>query len=108
VAQATKELLVSARKVLKPKGRLILLETMGTATDGPQAPLPELALFYELLQERLGFKHEVITTDYQFASTKEAETVMGFFFGEEMASKVREIGSGKVPEWTGVWWASVK
>lgn len=107
VAQATKELLSSVRQVARPGATLIILETMGTATEGPAAPLPELALFYELLHGELGFSQRVISTDYQFKSAGEAEEVLGFFFGEEMAARVRELGSPRIPEWTGLWWRTL-
>lgn len=104
VARATRELLESAERVVRPGGRLIILETLGTATDGPTAPLAELALFYNLLEEELGFSHRRIETDYRFASALEAQETMGFFFGEQMAARVGELDSPIIPEWTGLWW----
>jgi len=101
--QVTRELIGEAERVVKQNGTLVLLETLGTNTNEPAAPLPALADFYVALEERHGFSREVIRTDYQFDTLDQAERLCGFFFGEEMRISVRERGAVIVPEYTGMW-----
>ena len=42
-------------------------------------------------------------TDYLFKTVHEASRVLGFFFGEEMSKLVKEKGTKRVPERTGIW-----
>lgn len=105
VERATADLVAEARRVVRPGGTLIVVETLGTNVDRPGAPLPALADFYRAIENRYGFEREVIRTDYAFASPEEAVERCRFFFGDELADGVRERGSAVVPEYTGVWWA---
>lgn len=99
VFQALQEM----RRVVRPHGRLIIIETMGTGQLVPAPPNPALAEFYNWLQQEHGFTHTVIATDYNFSSVDEAARVLGFFFGEKMALRVRTEQWKRVPEWTGIW-----
>ena len=54
-----------------------------------------------------GFQNKWIRTDYQFESLDEAVDLAGFFFGAEMADRVRERRIVILPECTGVWWRQV-
>ncbi len=104
VEQVAAELLAEARRVVRPGGTVIIVETLGTNVKRPGAPLPELADFYRTLENRYGFEREVIRTDYRFDSPQEAEKRCRFFFGDELAERVRARGATIVPEYTGVWW----
>lgn len=90
------------KRVLKPGGHIILFESLGTGNETP-IQLEHLKNYYPWLDEA-GFQHKWIRTDYQFASIEEAVDLAGFFFGEEMANRVRERQSAILPECTGVWW----
>jgi ubiquinone/menaquinone biosynthesis C-methylase UbiE len=90
-------------RVVKRGGHLIVIETLGTNRTEPAPPEAELGEYYAWLEQVRGFKRQAIRTDYAFASVEEATKVMGFFFGEAMAAAVREQGSGRVPECTGLW-----
>lgn len=105
VAGVTAGLVAEARRVVRPGGTIIVVETLGTNADQPAAPLHALAEFYRLLESVYGFAREVISTDYRFVSVDEAVERCGFFFGDEMAEAVRRRGSAVVPEYTGLWWA---
>jgi hypothetical protein len=83
---------------------LIVIETLGTGVDVAGAPNAELAAYYRLLEGAWGMAREQLATDYEFASLEVALESMGFFFGPEMAERVRLRGSARVPEWTGLWW----
>lgn len=78
---------------------------MGTATEEPDPP-DFLRRYYRALEEEYGFSHSVIRTDYTFRDLDEAEELTRFFFGDEVADKVRKNGWVQVPEWAGVWWRS--
>ncbi len=93
------------RRVLRPGGTTVLIETLGTGFDEP-SPTPELAEYYEWLETTHGFQRSWIRTDYQFASVDEAATVTGAFFGPDFADTVRANGWARVPECTGIWWRS--
>src|SRR5215217_1386842 len=90
------------KRVLKPGGHIILFESLGTGNETP-IQLEHLKNYYPWL-DGAGFRNKWIRTDYQFESDDEAAELAGFFFGAEMAEKVREKRSAILPECTGVWW----
>ncbi len=93
------------RRVLKPNGRIILFESLGTGNETP-IQLNHLQNYYPWLHEA-GFQNKLIRTDYQFTSVEEAADLAGFFFGADMADRVRENRLVILPECTGVWWRRV-
>jgi ubiquinone/menaquinone biosynthesis C-methylase UbiE len=94
--------LAEMKRVLRPNGQIILLETLGTGCQNP-CPPEHLTGYYNLLEES-GFASTWIRTDYRFASLAEAEALIQFFFGGELAQKIVEEGWTTVPECTGIWW----
>jgi hypothetical protein len=90
------------RRATKPDGTLIIMETMGTGSEQAAPPSQALADYYAWLEREQGFVRTVIATDYDFGSVERAAELCGFFFGAEMAEKVRARGWRRVPEWTGV------
>jgi ubiquinone/menaquinone biosynthesis C-methylase UbiE len=95
--------LAEVDRVLRPGGTAILLEALGTGVTEPE-PLAELAGYYDHLAAR-GFARTQVRTDFRFADRAEAEELVPFFFGAEMAAKlVERDGAVTLPEWTGVWW----
>ncbi|MEX2143210.1 MAG: class I SAM-dependent methyltransferase [Anaerolineales bacterium] len=91
------------RRATKPGGALIVLETLGTGVQEAAAPNAALAAYYQWLESEQGFSRWVVVTDYDFGSLERAVELCGFFFGEQMAERVRTNGWSRVPEWTGVW-----
>ena len=89
-------------RVLCPGGAIVLLETMGTGTETPQAPVA-LREYYQFLRDR-GFSYSWIRTDYRFQSAQEARELTRFFFGDEMCSRIRVGDEVILPECTGIWW----
>jgi hypothetical protein len=90
-------------RVVAPEGALIIFETLSTGSLTPAPPTAELGEYYDWLERDWGFSRETIATDYHFASVEEAVARTEFFFGPEMAARIREHGWARLPEWTGVW-----
>jgi ubiquinone/menaquinone biosynthesis C-methylase UbiE len=94
-------------RVLKPNGTMILIETMGTGQKQPQAPSERLAELFAYFEQEHGFEYRWIRTDYQFQSVEEADELIRFFFGDEMADKLVAGKNTIVPECTGIWWKQI-
>ena len=91
------------RRAVKPGGALMIMETLTTGSLTPAPPTDALAEYYAWLEDEWGFARQTIRTDYQFASVDEAVARTEFFFGSELAAKIRQQGLARLPEWTGVW-----
>ena len=97
--------LAEMRRVLRPGGVIILLETMGTGFETPHPP-ERLLDYYQVLKEQ-GFASQWIRTDYSFPSAAEALELVSFFFGDELASALSSAGPRSLAECTGIWWQFV-
>jgi hypothetical protein len=94
--------MLEAGRVLRPDGKMILFESLGTGIPEPRR-LDHLGGYYDWLDQE-GFDSTVISTDYRFDSVEQAAGLLGCYFGTEMELRVRERASVVVPESTGVWW----
>lgn len=90
-------------RVVAVPGALIIIETLTTGSLSPAPPTEGLAEYYAWLEGEWSFVRQAVQTDYQFASIDEAIAHTEFFFGPDMAAKIRANGWTRVPEWTGVW-----
>lgn len=90
-------------RVLRQDGTIIIFETMGTGTEVPNPP-NFLKDYYQMLEEEYGFEHRWIRTDYDFTSIEEAEELIEFFFGNDLAKEVIKNNWIRVPECAGIWW----
>lgn len=90
-------------RVLRPGGTAIVLETMSTGTTKAAPPTEGLATYYRWLETERGFLGTVIRTDYRFESLDAADRSIRFFFGDELADRVRRDRRLIVPESTGIW-----
>jgi len=95
--------LAEMKRILRPGGTVILLETQGTGYETPNAP-EKLVKYYAYLEEEAGFSSTWIRTDFRFDSLEEAERLVRFFFGEELALKTVRENWRILPECTGIWW----
>jgi ubiquinone/menaquinone biosynthesis C-methylase UbiE len=91
------------RRALRPGGTLIVIETLGTGSEVPAPPTPELAEYFAWLERAHGLERRAIRTDYRFADVATAAAITGFFFGDAFAERVRREGWSRVPECTGLW-----
>jgi ubiquinone/menaquinone biosynthesis C-methylase UbiE len=94
--------LAEMRRVLRPGGTAVIIETLGTGHETPHPPA-ELVDYYAYL-EQAGFHSTAIRTDYRFRSAEEAEALVRFFFGDTLADQVAREQTTVLPECTGVWW----
>jgi ubiquinone/menaquinone biosynthesis C-methylase UbiE len=96
-------ILAEMHRVVAPDGTLIIIETLTTGSLSPKPPSPVLADYYTWLEQEWGFTRQEIRTDYQFESVEEAIVHTEFFFGQDLAARIREQSWNRLPEWTGVW-----
>jgi len=90
-------------RVVTPGGDLFVIETLGTGSLVPTPPTAELSEYYDWLETEWDFTRQEIQTDYQFPDLDSAVNHTAFFFGEELAEKIRANNWIRLPEWTGVW-----
>lgn len=96
------KVLAEMLRLLRPAGRIILLETLGTGFRAPEPPA-HLLPYFKYLESR-GFQRRWIRTDYLFENLEIAYDLTRFFFGEEMIPKIEKCGQGFIlPECTGLW-----
>lgn len=91
------------KRILRPQGTIILIETLGTGYTTPHV-YDFLKDYYAALTEQHGFSHTWVRTDYTFANAQEAEELVRFFFNEELAEQVAAQQLSHVPECGGIWW----
>lgn len=103
VEETTEVLVRQALSLVKPDGKIMFMETLGTGREEPKAPVVPLEKFYNLLENRYSFARKEIRTDYLFKTVDEASRILGFFFGKEMSELVEKRGNKRVPECTGIW-----
>ena len=97
-------LLTESRRLLRPGGALIIMETLGTGFRMPAAPGAVLPLYYGYLEKQLGFAARWVRTDYRFPSLAEARRLVELFFNQMTDY---DLVSGRqviIPECTGIWW----
>ena len=98
-----KTLVSNCEKVLKPDGKIVIIETLGTNVDKPNPPGELLNKFYDVLEKDYGFIRKIVKTDYKFPSQEDAKRIMGFFFGEWIIDEIQKRNSSIIPEYTGLW-----
>jgi ubiquinone/menaquinone biosynthesis C-methylase UbiE len=98
VSQVEKAL-AEMRRVLRPGGTIMIIETLGTGFETPHPP-DHLVEYYQYLASQ-GFDSTWLRTDYRFPSKEEARRMAGFFFGSELAE---QVNGPTFPECTGLWW----
>ncbi len=96
--------LAEMHRVLRPGGRLILIETLGTGKSTPKVS-PFFRTVYDFLEAQCGFTPLDIRTDYRFETIQQVRQVVLPLFGPEMLDRLVKTAAGWVlPECTGLWW----
>lgn len=101
------QMIAEMKRILKPGGTLILLETLGTGYETPTPPAPHLAELYDWWTTTYQLNPTWIRTDFKFQSPEEAATLTRFFFGDELADRILADQMTILPECTGIWWGTV-
>lgn len=101
---ALEQALREVGRVLRPGGRLILIESLGTGYETPHPP--EVLVNYLNYLDTHGFESSWIRTDYCFQNKAEAQALISFFFGDDPLPMWENEDGVIVPECTGLWWKS--
>jgi ubiquinone/menaquinone biosynthesis C-methylase UbiE len=92
------------RRVVRPGGRMILIETLGTGKMEPD-PAVTYRQVYDWLEKEQGFQAQAIRTDYRFETMIQVQALVVPLFGEGMLKVLLPSASGIIlPECTGLWW----
>ena len=94
--------LAEVARVLRPEGKLIIIESLGTGHKYPHAP--EVLVDYLKYLDLHGFIPDWIRTDYRFKDKEEAVALTTFFFGDDPMPMWETPEGVIVPECTGIWW----
>jgi ubiquinone/menaquinone biosynthesis C-methylase UbiE len=96
--------LAEMHRVVRPGGKLILIETLGTGQATPKVP-PFFRTVYDYLEDQCGFATLDLRTDYWFETLQQFRQVILPLFGQEMLDRLVQTDVGWVlPECTGLWW----
>ncbi len=102
--QQTDRMLAEMRRILKPGGVAIMIEDLGIGRRQPKAPSQRMQDLYAYWVDAHGFSRRWARTDYQFASSAEAEELTRVFFGAELVEQFLSGGRLILPECSGIWW----
>ena len=94
------------KRILRPRGAVIFIETMGTFNIWKEVP-SKAAELYDYFERELCLKKTIIRTDYKFASLEEAVDLCTFFFGDEIGKEILRSGESVVPEETALWYGKL-
>ena len=90
-------------RIVRPGGKLILIETLGTGESTPRV-IPFFRSVYDFLEAQAGFVPRRFRTDYRFETLEQVQQVVLPLFGHEMLARLVQTEAGWVlPECTGLW-----
>jgi ubiquinone/menaquinone biosynthesis C-methylase UbiE len=96
--------LAEMRRVVRPGGKMILIETLGTGESTP-AVVPFFRQVYDFLEAERSFAPLSLRTDYFFETLEQVHQVVVPLFGQVMLERLVKSASGWIlPECTGLWW----
>lgn len=98
--------LAEMRRVVRPGGTIVVVETLGTGHTEPRRHAV-LDRYFEHLESRHGLTRRWMRTDYEFPDVDTAAAVCGPFFGEELVERIRRESWSRVPECTAMFSAKV-
>ena len=99
---ALEQALSGVQRLLRPGGKLILIESLGTGFETPHRP--DVLVKYLDYLDTHGFDSTWVRTDYCFADEAEAKDLITFFFGDAPMPMWQAEDGVIVPECTGLWW----
>lgn len=89
------------RRITKPGGRIVLVESLGTGVHEPTPPTPVHTAYFDWLSNE-GFALQVLRTDYVFRDFAEAQALTRIFFGELIVGQLSADPSPRLREFTGL------
>ena len=87
------------KRVVKPGGSILLIESLGTGYEAPREANP-LDEYFAHLEAQHGFTRSWFRTDYAFDSVEHAVRICEGFFGANLVEKIRAHAWSRVPECT--------
>lgn len=93
--------LAEMRRIVRPGGAIIVIETLGTGHETPRAH-GELDAYFEHLEREHGLSRSWIRTDYAFPDVDTAAEICRGFFGDALADRIRQERWSRVPECTAI------
>jgi len=99
-----KKVFLEIKRLLRPGGTAIIIESLGTGREEPEPPTESLRDYYNYLENELMFASTCLRTDYKFETLEEAHHLVRIFFGHEPAAPVIKNELLYLPECTGIWW----
>ena len=101
--------LAEMHRLVRPGGKLILIETLGTGESTPKVE-PFFRTVYDFLESDAGFTPlNGIRTDYRFETLEQVRQVVLPLFGPAMLDRLVETPAGwLLPECTGLWWRNAQ
>jgi SAM-dependent methyltransferase len=100
--RSLEQALSEVARVLRPGGKLILIDSLGTGYETPHRPTV-LVDYLDYLDAH-GFTSSWVRTDYCFRDAAETEELTTFFFGTDPMPMWETETGVIVPECTGLWW----
>ncbi len=92
------------QRLVRPGGKLILIETLGTGESAPRVT-DFFREVYDFLEGQQHFTPLDLRTDYRFETMEQIQEVVLPLFGQEMLGRLVKQETGWVlPECSGVWW----
>jgi ubiquinone/menaquinone biosynthesis C-methylase UbiE len=89
-------------RLVRPGGRLILIETLGTGRHEPHIPIV-FKPFFDDLEGEMGFQRAWTRTDFRFETREQAQAEVGEAFSEALANLEWTPEGWILPECTGLW-----
>ena len=99
-------IVLEMKRILRPRGTVILIETMGSLHIWDEVPI-RTAELYDYFEKQLGLKKIIIRTDYKFSNIEQAVDLGTFFFGDETGAEIQQIGELIIPEATAIWYGKI-
>ncbi|WP_314590169.1 class I SAM-dependent methyltransferase [Paenibacillus terrigena] len=101
-----KQLMQEIRRVLRPQGKVMILETLGTGHAQPEAP-DFLANYMRVLEKEYRLTKTILDTSFAFDSVQQAALLCRDFFGYSVGDLIDRDNSPIVQSWTGIWFGEL-
>ncbi len=98
-----KKVFFEIKRLLRPGGTVIIIESLGTGREEPEPPTESLRDYYNYLEKKFLFSSIWLRTDYKFETLEEADNLVRNFFGQDLADHVKKNEILYLPECTGIW-----